>query len=91
MYHLDEKQIQEITDYIFLEDKLEKADAIFIPVSYTHLDVYKRQVLSSFLYSALFRRPDKLVHLELETGFIPMVFYHIFNNFFWFDSAKYRT
>ena len=31
MYHLDEKQIQEITDYIFLEDKLEKADAIFIP------------------------------------------------------------
>ena len=23
MYHLDEKQIQEITDYIFLEDKLE--------------------------------------------------------------------
>ena len=28
MYHLDEKQIQEITDYIFLEDKLEKADAI---------------------------------------------------------------
>lgn len=31
MYHLDKKQIQEITDYIFLEDKLEKADAIFIP------------------------------------------------------------
>ena len=31
MYHLDEKQIQEITDYIFLEDKLEKADAIVIP------------------------------------------------------------
>ena len=31
MYHLDEKQIQEITDYIFLEDKTEKADAIFIP------------------------------------------------------------
>ena len=24
MYHLDEKQIQEITDYIFLEDKLER-------------------------------------------------------------------
>ena len=24
-------RIQEITDYIFLEDKLEKADAIFIP------------------------------------------------------------
>ena len=31
MYHLDEKQIQEITDYIFLEDKTEKADALFIP------------------------------------------------------------
>lgn len=31
MYHLDKKQIQEITDYIFLEDKMEKADAIFIP------------------------------------------------------------
>lgn len=31
MYHLDKKQIQEITDYIFLEDKLEQADAIFIP------------------------------------------------------------
>lgn len=31
MYRLDKKQIQEITDYIFLEDKLEKADAIFIP------------------------------------------------------------
>ena len=48
MYHLDKKQIQEITDYIFLEDRLERADAIFIPgcarpVSYTHLDVYKRQ------------------------------------------------
>ena len=24
MYHLDKKQIQEITDYIFLEDRLEK-------------------------------------------------------------------
>ena len=31
MYHLDKKQIQEITDYIFLEDRLERADAIFIP------------------------------------------------------------
>ena len=31
MYHLDKKQIQEITDYIFLEDKTKRADAIFIP------------------------------------------------------------
>ena len=25
MYHLDKKQIQEITDYIFLEDRLERS------------------------------------------------------------------
>ena len=31
MYHLKRKLIDEITDFIFLEDPLEKADAIFIP------------------------------------------------------------
>lgn len=31
MYRLDKKQLQDITDYIFMEDALEKADAIFIP------------------------------------------------------------
>ncbi|MDO5145763.1 MAG: YdcF family protein [Eubacteriales bacterium] len=31
MYQLHEKQLQDITDYIFIEDELEKADAIWIP------------------------------------------------------------
>ena len=31
MYRLNEKQIQQITEYIFPEDALEKADVIFIP------------------------------------------------------------
>lgn len=31
MYHLNNKQLQDITNYIFMEDELEKADAIFIP------------------------------------------------------------
>ena len=31
MYRLDERQITEITEYIFLEDELKKADVIFIP------------------------------------------------------------
>lgn len=31
MYHLDEGQIKDITDYIFLEDALSPSDVIFIP------------------------------------------------------------
>lgn len=31
MYPIDQKEIQSITDYIFLEDPLKPADAIFIP------------------------------------------------------------
>ena len=31
MYHLKRKLIDEITDFIFLENPLEKADVIFIP------------------------------------------------------------
>lgn len=31
MYCLDQKQIEDITNYIFLEDSLKKADVIFIP------------------------------------------------------------
>ncbi len=31
MYHLEERQIRDITEYIFLQDELKPADAIFIP------------------------------------------------------------
>ncbi|MDD7114752.1 MAG: YdcF family protein [Lachnospiraceae bacterium] len=31
MYRLDERQIRDITEYIFLENKLKKSDVIFIP------------------------------------------------------------
>ena len=44
-----EEFLKQIEDFMFIEDKPEKADVIFVPgngyppVSYTHLDVYKRQ------------------------------------------------
>ena len=58
---------EEINDLVSFDEYLiSRPEATFVPVSYTHLDVYKRQVNNTVVFTLKQRKKDKEELIKLE-------------------------